>query len=50
MNVNLYDLSDLRLRLLKKYNKGIITSYEMQMLNLIEKEVDEIIKQRKKGA
>ena len=45
----LNDLSDMRKNLIEKYNKGIISEEEMMYLNIIEKEVDKIIKQRKKG-
>ena len=45
----LNDLSNMRKNLIEKYNKGIISEEEMMYLNIIEKEVDEIIKQRKKS-
>jgi hypothetical protein len=48
LDINLYELADIRERLIQKYNKGIITSDEMLKLNIIDKQVDEIIKQRSK--
>lgn len=48
LDINLYELADIRERLMQKYNKGIITSEEMLKLNIIDKQVDEIIKQRSK--
>lgn len=48
MEVNVYDLANTRQRLIEKYWKGVITSEEMRLLNMIEQEVDAIIQQRKR--
>ena len=48
LDINLYELADIRERLIQKYNKGVITSEEILKLNIIDEQVDEIIKQRSK--
>lgn len=47
--IEIHELSAVRARLMEKYRKGVITEKEMRLLNAIEDEVDEILKQRRKG-
>lgn len=42
------EIASVRLRLMEKYRKGVITEDEMKVLNAIEDAVDEILKQRRK--
>lgn len=49
-NINVYDLADTRVRLMEKYQKGIISVEEMILLDAIERQVDMIVKQRKDAA